>query len=176
MMSFSHFLSETIRLSLVKTLILSKIDYCNILYAGINKTILKKLQKTVDSAIRFIYGIEDYEVDLVPFYKKAHILPVELRIEYKVCLITHKILQGTAPAYLHELIQLYHHQPNKQPLRSFSDKRLLSPSELNESKITRRMFSYQAPKIWNDLPYTLRHCKNTDDFKKSLKTYYFEKF
>ena len=174
--TFGHYLSEDTRLQLVKTLILSKIDYCNALYAGVNKTVLKKLQNAVDDAVRFIYGIQDYGVDLVPSYKKAHILPVDMRIKYKVCLLTHKTLQGSAPPYLHDLIRFYHLETNKQSLRAFSDKRLLLRSDLNDSKITRRMFSFHAPTLWNDLTYQLRHCDDTDTFKKDLKTFYFKKF
>ena len=69
--NFGRFLSEKIRLQLVKTLILSKIDYCNSLYCGVNKTVLDGLRKAIDSTVRFIDGIEDFDVDLTPFYKKA---------------------------------------------------------------------------------------------------------
>ena len=157
-------------------MILSRIDYCNALYAGINKTILKKLHITVDSSIRFIYGIRDYSIDLIPFYKKSHILPVELRIKYKVCLLTHKAILGTAPPYIRDLIRLYHLETNKQSLRSFSDKRLLLRSQIRESKITRKMFSFHAPIFWNELPFKIRHCNDTEIFKKELKTFYFNKF
>ena len=177
MRTFEHYLSDDLKLKLVKSLILSQIDYCNALYAGINKTILKKLQTTIDRAIRFIYGIHDYSIDLIPFYKKSHILPVELRIKYKVCLLTHKAIIGTAPMYIQDLIRLlYHHETNKQSLRSFADKRLLLRSNIKESKITRKMFSFHAPIFWNELPTKIRHCNETDIFKRDLKTFYFDKF
>ena len=144
--TFGRFLSEKIRLQLVKTLILSKIDYCNSIYCGVNKTVLDGLRKSIDSAVRFIYIIEDFGVDLTPFYKKSHILPIDLRINFKVCLLTHKILMGAAPLYMQDMIKLYHTQLNKQGLRAFSDKRLLLLlSGHPETKITRRMFSHHAP-------------------------------
>ena len=43
---------------LVKSLILSKLDYCNALYAGLPKTLIKKLQGVLRNCIRFIYNLD----------------------------------------------------------------------------------------------------------------------
>ena len=171
--NFGHYLTEDLKITLVKTLILSRIDYCNSLYVGVTSAILKKLQNSLDSAVRCIYNIRDWSTDLTPYYKKSHILPVRLRIKYKTCLLVHKALEGTAPPYIQELISLYHHQTNKKSLRSFSDKRLLRRSQINETKISRRMFSFHAPLIWNALPMDIRHCHDREIFKTKLKTLYF---
>ena len=171
--NFAKFLTQELKISLVKTLILSKVDYCNALYAGINKTEIHRLNGTLNSAVRFIFNIRDYGDDIREYYKKAHILPVELRVKYKLCLLVHKALEGISPPYLCELINLYHEQPNKQGLRSYTDKRLLLRSSVPETKISRKMFSFQAPMVWNALPLELRHELNTDSFKRSLKTFYF---
>ena len=52
------------------------------------------------------YNIEDRTTDLVPFYKKAHILPIDKRNFFKVCLFTHKSVHGTAPGYLKALLDV----------------------------------------------------------------------
>ena len=70
------------------------------------KTRLNKLRSTLNGAVRFIYNIEDRTTDLVPFYKKAHILPIDQRIFFKVCLLTHKSVHGTAPGYLKALLDV----------------------------------------------------------------------
>ena len=170
---FGHYLSEDLKISLVKTLVLSKLDYCNALYVGTQKSVLKKLQSTMNSAIRFIYNIKDWSVSLIPYYKKAHILPLELRIKYKVCLLVHKSLNGTTPPYLRELIKLYREEPSKHSLRSFSDHRLLLRPQTVESKWSRKLYSYNAPIMWNSLPKDLRHVEETVMFKIKLKTLFF---
>ena len=159
---------------LIKTLILSKVDYCNALYAGINKTEVRKLSHTIDNAVRFIFNIRDWTMDLKEYYKKAHILPVELRVRYKVCLLVHKALEEKCPPYINQLIRLYHEESNKQCLRSFSDKRLLLRPPIKETKISRRMFVFHAPQYWNALPAKLRHCHDEETFKRDLKTFYFD--
>ena len=143
--NFGKFLTQELKISLVKTLILSMVDYCNALYAGINKTEVHRLNGIINSAVRFVFDIRDYSVDIREYYKKAHILPAELRIKYKVCLLVHKALEDKCPSYLRELINLYHEQSNKQGLRSYSDKRLLLRASVPETKTSRKMFSFQAP-------------------------------
>ena len=98
---------------------------------------------------------------------------MDLRVNYKVSLITHKALQGTAPQYIRDRLCLYVEDSSKQRLRAFSDNRLLLRTQLRDTKITRKMFVYHAPIIWNKLPYNLRHCYDTDKFKIELKTFYF---
>lgn len=171
--NFRHYLTEKLKITLVKTLILSKVDYCNALFAGSNKTIVRKLKNVIENAVRFIYNIRDWSVDLQPYYLKCHIMPIELRIQYKVCLLVHKALGGTAPPYMRDLLVLYHENPNKQSLRAYADKRLLLRQSSKETKIRRKMFSYHAPIYWNSLPHDLRHCSVTTMFKRNLKTHYF---
>ena len=108
------------------------------------------------------------------YYKNAHILPAELRIRYKVCLLVHKALEDACPPYIRQLIRLYHEEPNKRGLRAFSDKRLLLRPPIRENKISRRLFEFQAPLLWNTLPAAMRHCRDTITFKRDLKTFLFD--
>ena len=147
---------------------------CNALYTGITVSLIKKLQSIINSGIRFIFNIQDWSINLNPYYKKAHILPIQLRIKYKVCLLVHKALKGIAPPYLRQLIKLYCEEQSKQSLRSFSDQRLLLRSQTIETMTSRKMFSYNAPIIWNSLPATLRFIEDTTVFQRNLKTFYFD--
>ena len=171
--NFGHYLTEDLRKCLVKSLVLSKIDYCNALYIGISTSVLKKLQHVIENSLRFIYNIRDWSTDLKPFYKKSHILPIQLRINYKLCLLVHKSLNGTAPKYLQSLLKLYCEDDSKKSLRFHSDTRMLLRPNLRDTPSHRRCFSFNAPIVWNELPHKLRHTQSTDIFKKDLKTHYF---
>ncbi|CAL8237742.1 unnamed protein product [Boreogadus saida] len=76
-----RYLDEKVKLMLIKQLIISKLDYCNTLYMNLTKT--RKLKSALNTGVRFIYDITDMNVDLTPYYKKAHILPIEQRIFFK---------------------------------------------------------------------------------------------
>ena len=110
-----------------------------------------------------------YRYSITPYLKKAHILPVELRIKYKVALTVYKCLHGLAPAYLQELIRpkiIYSH------LRSANDfyalQTIIPTSLYGESA-----FSCVAPVVWNALPQDVKLCPSLDCFKKRLKSFYF---
>ena len=101
-----------------------------------------------------------------------HWLPVHLRIEYKILLVTYKILHDAAPTYLSELLRTY--VPNRS-LRSANDGLLVVP----RSRTTcygDRAFSILAPKLWNNLPRKVKEAPSLPTFKKLLKTHLFEKF
>ena len=61
-----------------------------------------------------------------------------------------------------------------QPQRSLCsvDQNLLSVPCCNSS-FGQRSFSYCAPKIWNDIPLSVRQSPSLDSFKRNLKTHYF---
>ena len=168
-----RYLTEDLRILLVKTLILSKLDYCNALYAGLPKKLTDRLQAVLRSCVKFIYKIDGRGEDLDAYFQKAHILPIEYRIQFKVCLFVHKMFHGTVPDYLGSLLTVYH--PGVSSLRTSKDRYLLAPPPLLKfkTKLSERRFSQHAPDYWNKLPLPIRSCPDGDRFKKDLKTHFF---
>ena len=168
-----RYLNEDLKKTLVKTLILSQIDYCNALYVGLPGYLIKKIQGVINSGVRFIYNL-DRDDEVLPYLKKAHILPVKERAEFKVCLMVHKAMIGVSPGYIMDCIKV--HKPGKENLRSSDDNHLLAHPPLDmKSKLSKRCFRYHAPEIWNKLPIDIRMCTDTLKFKKDLKTYIFNR-
>ena len=75
-------LDTTMRIMLVRNLILSKLDYCNAILANIPKYIINKLQRVMNASVRFIYDIKKHD-HISIYLKKAHFLPVQKCIEFK---------------------------------------------------------------------------------------------
>ena len=170
-----RYLTTNLKIMLVKTLIISKLDYCNALYAGLPKTQIKRLHGILRNSIRFIYDLRiQGGEDLDKYFIKAHILPVNKRIEFKVCLFVHKALHAKVPGYLESIIKVY--QPAISSLRNAKDKYLLACPPLkraNKEKLCSRQFSHHGPSMWNSLPYDIRSCQSTNNFKSKLKTHFF---
>ena len=101
-----------------------------------------------------------------------HWLPVKLRIDYKILLITFKVIHGLAPDYLDELISVK--ASSRYQLRS-SDQLLLSKPKFKSLKtLGDRAFISAAPNLWNSLPNDIRSAKTVGHFKKLLKTHLFK--
>ena len=85
--------------------ILSRLDYCNILYHGITEARLRKLQSVQNSAVHLIKKrMNQQEISTMDLMKKLHWLPVKKRISFKILLIVHKCLMGVAPVALRRMI------------------------------------------------------------------------
>src|SRR6188508_511548 len=78
---------------------------------------LKTLHAYIQNTLARLVAGSRKRDHITPVLKDLHWLPVEQRINYKIALTTHKILQDKQPAYLAELVSL--HKPAKG-LRSSS--------------------------------------------------------
>ena len=173
--TISRYLDEKVKLMLVKQLIISKLDYCNALYINLTKTRLKKLQSILNGGVRFIYSVTDRNVDLMPYYKRAHILPIDKRIFFKVCLICFKVAQGLAPMYLQELVQLNRDDPTAKATRARpAEDLLMKVPKFSRLKASSRRFTNYAPEAWNSLPQRLRLIDQVIPFKCQLKNFLYD--
>ena len=90
--------------TLIRALILSRLDYCNSLFTCSSQTTLHRLQRMQDAAARLICGASP-RTHTPPLLKQLHWLPVSSRIQFKLCTLMYDINHGTAPRYLTELVR-----------------------------------------------------------------------
>ena len=166
-------LTGDLKLQLVHSLILSKIDYSNSLLFAASKENRNHLQKLLNSCVRFIFNLtgERYSNPITPYLRKLHILPVEYRLKYKVAMFVYKCLNGLAPAYLSNLL---HQKIACYDLLSTEDLFLMDSDIKPKTRYGRSSFSFKGPVIWNNLPADLKVCSNIASFKQKLKTHYFQ--
>ena len=167
-------LSRKLKVQLVTSLILSKLDYCNNILYGCTASMISRLQKVQNSAVRYIFNLKR-RVPTSHYLKYLHFLPVNYRIHYKIALLCFKCLNNFAPEYLKNLIKL--RPVCNISLRLDNDYYFLRTPFLsnNSSSFKFSSFSHSGPKIWNTLPYDIRCISSLSDFKHHLKTYLFKK-
>ena len=174
--SISCYLDHDVKLMLVKQLIISKLDYCNSLYMNVPKKRLNKLKSILNGCVRYIYNLKGWSEDLLPYYKKAHILPIRERIFFKVCLISYKIVYNMAPDYLGELVEMDIPNQSSKTTRAkpAEDTLRMKLPKMCRTKASERRFSNYAPETWNSLPLRLRSINNIETFKRMLKNHLFD--
>ncbi len=100
------FLSEHATQLLVQALVLSRLDYCNALLAGLPANSIKPLQLIQNAAARLIFN-EPKRTHVTPLFINLHWLPIAARIKFKALMFAYKTTSGSAPLYLNSLLQTY---------------------------------------------------------------------
>src|SRR5687768_5606875 len=134
-----------------------------------NQENINKLQRVQNSLARVVSGTP-YHAHIQPVLKDLHWLPVSARIDYKIALISHKVLLTQQPQYLTEIVMEY------KPARVLRSGLLhMLTSNKPKSSIARQSFNYASEQVWNSLPLELRASQDTTTFKKKLKTELFRR-
>ena len=152
---------------LVHALVTSRLDYNNALLYGLPKKAIAPLQRVQNAAARLISKTRKRD-HITPVLKDLHWLPVHLRIEYKVIVLTHKILRGQAPVYLTELVKPMDCRRNTRSMDTNSKK--LSEKR-TRTAYGDRSFVAASARLWNRLPRNLSCIKDICPFKRHLKCY-----
>ena len=153
---------------LVHAFIISRLDYANSLYYGIPDYLIAKLQRVQNMAARLIHSLR-YDDPITAAFIQLHWLPIRQRICYKIAVLTYKCGNDTAPKYLSSLLEWT--KPTR--LRS-SDTKLLKVTRTRLKYAGDRSFRVAAPRIWNNLPHSVRHADSITVFKSKLKYHLFQ--
>jgi len=115
--------------SLVVTLVLSRLDYGNAVLVGLPAYLVRRLQSVLNAAARLIYCMRsaDHITDALAC---LHWLHVPERIDFKVAVLTYKVLHGSAPRYLGPLVPVAN-LFSRRTLRSGGTSHLIVPSVTN---------------------------------------------
>ena len=156
---------------LVTNLIMSTLDYCNILFVGSTDKLIRPLHLILNKAVRFIYNLRIRE-HISPYYTKLHFLPVKKRIKFKACLFAFKILNNQAPTYLTEEFQRF--TPSTlMELRKGGGGRDDRMFDISTEENRKRILFVRIKMEWNTLPFNIRKCNSLPLFKTKLKTHLF---
>ena len=168
-----RYLTEDSVKTLMMGLVISYLDYCNTVLAGLLDIDIKRMQCVQNIALKMILqrGQMDSSTQCL---KELHCLLIRCRVKHKILTLVHKCLQGSAQGYLQELLSAG--ECRCDGLRSESDTRKLFIPLVKRKTFAERLFAIQGPKLWNSLPLELRSVTNMDDFKKQLKTHLFSDF
>ncbi len=84
------FLTEQAAQLLVQALVISRLDYCNALLAGLPSNAITPLQMIQNAAARLVFN-EPKRAHVTPLFVSLHWLPVAARIQFKTLMLAYKI-------------------------------------------------------------------------------------
>lgn len=153
----------------VQALIISRLDYCNVLLAGVPGYFVQKLQRIQNKAARLIVRAHKI-VPTTPIMRDLHWLPMAQRIRFKVLMYAFQAVHNIAPNYVNALLEV---RTPTRTLRSSTGPPKLKPPRTGK-RLRESSFSRIAPSLWNALPAELRGLTSKNAFKRQLKTYLFK--
>ncbi|KAK3572784.1 hypothetical protein QTP86_007389 [Hemibagrus guttatus] len=137
------FLSTQATQVLVQSLVISRLDYCNSLLAGLPLNAIRPLQMIQNAAARLVFNLPKFS-NTTPMLSSLHWLPVTARIRFKTLMLAYKAKNGPALSYLKALVT-----PRTAPrsLRSTSTARLVPPS-LREKDLEKAYDRVPREELW----------------------------
>jgi hypothetical protein len=115
-----HILDASTRQRLVSAFILSRLDYCNSVFAGLPSSTLAPLRRVQSAAIRFVAGLGPRD-HITATLRALHWLLVEYRVKYKLGMLMRGVVFNEAPPYLTNVVVPVTSLSHRGGLRSASD-------------------------------------------------------
>ncbi len=148
---------------LVQALVLSRLDYCNALLAGLPASSIKPLQLIQNAAARLIFN-EPERLHVTPLFINLHWLPIAARIKFKALMFAYRTTSGSACLYLNSLLHTY------MPSRAYMPYYCTIPKR---HKITFTDFFLNCSHLVEWPPWLNPSSWILTIFKKRLKTHLF---
>jgi hypothetical protein len=170
--SIRRSVSKSVLLTLVVSLVLSRLDYGCATLAGSSSELLNRLQSVLHAAARLVHSARRYD-HVTPLLRDLHWLRVPERIKFRLAVHTYRCLSGQAPRYLVDEFQRVADLESRRRLRSASTAALVVPATAHTT-MGDRAFPVAAARTWNSLPATVTSAPTMAIFRRRLKTELFK--
>ena len=100
----TRLVGQEVAAQLVSAFILSRLDYCNSVLAGLPRCTTEPLQHVLNAAARLVLNLRPRD-HVTPALQQLHWLPIDYSITYKLCFIMHLVHAKHAPQYLSDSVQ-----------------------------------------------------------------------
>ena len=114
-------------LTLIRALVVSKVDYCCSVLAGVCGHLLDRLQSILNAAARLMFSAR-HSKRITLLLRDLHWLRVPERIQFHLCILAFRYLNGSAPPYLAESVRRTPDVEGRCHLRSSTTMTLVVPS------------------------------------------------
>ena len=160
-------LPSQIKKLLIQSLVLSQIDYADIVYIDISENMNQRLQRIQNSCARLIYNLK-YSEHVTPYIEKLGWLKVKERRRFHSLLTIFKALHYHKPSYLHERLK---YQSDAHSLNTRSRQTSLLTIPAHNTKFFSNSFTVKSIRHWNDLPEEIRNSSSVAMFRNATKAF-----
>lgn len=158
-----RFLPRSAKITLVNSLLIPIIDYADVAYLDLSEELLNKLDRLLNTCIRFIFCLRKYD-HVSHFRAELKWLPIRERRNLRIlCILFSTLKDPLSPTYLKTRFNLRTDTHNRN-LRS--DDNLLLDTPAHNTCFRGNSFSVEAVRLWNSLPFDIRRVDTKERFKR----------
>lgn len=150
----------TLRLKLVKSLIIPKFLYCSYIYFSCSRKNWDKLKVSFNDCARYIFNLNRFD-SVSEFSFRILNCDIENYLKFRACLFVFNLLKYQLPNYLFELLIFPRIQRNKL---------LNLPSKCNSLQY-RNSFFVAGIKLWNSINVEIRRIESKEVFRRECLSF-----
>ena len=171
--SIRRSVSQAVLLSLVTSLIMTRLDYGSAVLAGLPSHLLNRLQSVLNAAARLVCRARKYD-HVTHLLRDLHWLRVPERIQFRLAVLAFCCRNHKAPSYLADELHWTDEAESWHRLQSGSCPCLIVP-RTRLSTIGDRSCRVTVARAWNRLPTSITALTSLPFFNRQLKTFLFTK-
>lgn len=164
------YLSIDLRIQLVESIVLSKLNYADVV---IGPRLLSRTQRLVqrvqNACARFCFDVP-FKAHVSPFLNKHFILKMKHRRKLHLACLMFGVMKYKSPSYLYEKLSWM--SSSRDCGSRQCSKQLVT--QRHSSACFRGSFRYAASKCWNNIPPPIRNLLSLHYFKFKLKKFLFD--
>ena len=144
------YLTQSVAEILVLSTVVSHLDYCNSILAGLPNSEISQMQRVQNIAAKLVLGKSKFHSSS-ECLRELHWLPINKWIQFKVLILVFKCLDCAGPLYLRNLLVEFP-EDRKQGLRSDNMVKRLLETRTKLKNICIKSFQCNQPKMVEPTP------------------------
>jgi hypothetical protein len=166
--SIRKYLTKVATEIFVLSLVISHLDYCNVILYGIAQSEIGKMQRIQSMSAKLVLNRRKFDSSREAICD-LHCLPINSRMQFKSLTFMYNCYVGEAPLYLTEL--LIKHVPIQKLCSAELSEGYYNVPFNRHKTISDRRFGTIGPRLWNNLTLDIKQSRSLDTFKAKLKTH-----
>lgn len=151
------------RTAIIQSLVLSIINYCNVIWGTTNTNLLNKVQKLQNFAAKIVDGKAKKYDHVTPILKQLQWLNVKDQVTYDTGVTMFKYLTNLYPEHL----QTFPTVGDVTGSTTRQHHHLYIPK--TNTDLGARSLAVRGPKLWNSLPSVVKEANTLQSFKNKFK-------
>jgi hypothetical protein len=153
-------LSVQSKITLVTSLILSKLQYCSIIWSNSNKKVIKEVDKMYRKLARFIFNIRKYDKVTKVINEELEWLDCNFNFQFEIIKLCYKVENNLCPYLFRNFLELDNPSIVKTRSKSYYKSNLKYRTPWGEATV-----KVIASNLWLNLPHEIQKSESFPIFK-----------